>query len=160
VPDELAIQMYGSRLDDKRLGGDLDMMIDTAERVDQARQALLQAEMKASLGVPGGPAGAVRDHSVESPLLDGKPRYSMKLRGIVGDQDAVLGKCMCGDQQIHATDRPPGALQCESDRGVAVRCLYGPRPDIESREPAFDGRRDAGRRKFCSAESEFSGDDR
>jgi hypothetical protein len=34
LPDVLAIRVYGSRLDDKRRGGDVDLIIETAERVD------------------------------------------------------------------------------------------------------------------------------
>lgn len=46
------ILVYGSRLDDKRKGGDLDLLLETHDRVDRLQRAGLKLRLEASLQIP------------------------------------------------------------------------------------------------------------
>ena len=50
--DAVRISVYGSRLDDKRKGGDLDLLLETHERVDRLQRAGLKLRLEASLQIP------------------------------------------------------------------------------------------------------------
>ena len=50
--DDVTVSVFGSRLDDDRRGGDLDVLVETAERRPLLQRAELKLRLEAALDIP------------------------------------------------------------------------------------------------------------
>lgn len=50
--EDATVSVFGSRLDDNRRGGDLDVLVETAQRPPLLQRAELKLRLEAALGIP------------------------------------------------------------------------------------------------------------